>query len=330
LTLKNNDVKIKINLPARLFKVSVCLISCLLLHQATLYAQDSTAVAKEAAAPVKAKPVKNTFQSIWILDNQTVMVPVKGTFEMDIQHRFGTVNNGYSDFWGLYASSNIRIGVDYAPINNLYLGIGFEKYDEIWDGSAKYAIIKQTKGASPVSITYYGDLSYDTRKDPTHDLFAHSSDRLLSFNQIIIARKFSDKLSLQVAPSITHQNSVAGYLTKNDSTGRTVFEEMKHDHFAVAISGRYKLGDATALLINYDQPITKHATNNPSPNLSFGFEFSTSGHTFQLFMGNYSLLNGGANNLYNTNSPFNYTQVDGTRVKGGKFLIGFNITRLWN
>jgi hypothetical protein len=323
-------VKINIKIPGYLFKVGMCLVSCLLLHQATLYAQDTTAKAKEAAVPVTAKPVKNTFQSVWIIDNQTVMVPVKGTFEMDINHRFGTVDKGYSDFWGLFASSNIRIGVDYAPINNLYLGIGIDKYDELWDGSAKYAIIKQTKGKFPVSITYYGDLSVDSRSDPGNALFAHSSDRILSFNQIIFARKFSDKLSIQVAPSITHQNSVQGYYTKNDSTGTTIFEEMKHDNFAIALSGRYKLGDATAVLINYDQPITPHATNNPSPNLSFGFEFSTSGHTFQLFMGNYSFLNAGKNNLFNTNSPFSYTQADGTRIKGGKFLIGFNITRLWN
>jgi len=323
-------VKLKINIPSRPLRAGLCLVSCLLLHQAALYAQDTTAVAKEAVIPAKAKPVKNTFQSVWIIDNQTVMVPIKGTFEMDIQHRFGTVNNGYSDFWGLYASSNIRIGVNYAPINNLYLGIGFEKYNELWDANAKYAFIKQTKGQSPVSITYYGNLSIATRKDPTKDLYAHTSDRVLSFNQIIIARKFSDKLSLQVAPSITHQNAVNGFYTKNDSTGTSIFQAMKHDHFAISFSGRYKLGDATAFLINYDQPITKHASNNPSPNLSFGLEFSTSGHTFQLFMGNYGFLNGGANNIYNTNSPFNYTQADGTKVKGGKFLIGFNVTRLWN
>ncbi len=323
-------MKLKINFASRLFTVSVCLVSCLLLLQTTLYAQDTAAVAKESIIPARAKPVKNTFQSVWIIDNQTVMVPVKGTFEMDINHRFGTVNNGYSDFWGLFASSNIRIGVDYAPINNLYLGIGIDKYDELWDGSAKYAIIKQTKGKYPVSITYYGDLSFDSRSDPTHSLFTHSSDRIYSFNQLIVARKFGEKLSLQVAPSISHQNAVNGFYTKHDSTGTTIFEEMKHDNFAVAISGRYKIGETTAVLINYDQPITKHATNNPNPNLSFGFEFSTSGHTFQLFMGNYSLLNPAKNSFFNTNAPFDYTQADGTKIKGGKFLIGFNITRLWN
>jgi hypothetical protein len=323
-------VKLKINFARRLFVLPVCLVSCMFLHPATSYAQDSTAVVNQTTPPVKAKPVKNTFQSVLIIDNQTVMVPTKGTFEMDISHRFGTVTKGYADFWGLFASSNIRIGVDYAPINNLYLGIGIDKYDELWDGSAKYAILKQTKGKSPVSITYYGDLALDTRSDPTHDLFTHYSDRIISFNQIIIARKISERLSLQVAPSITHQNAVNGYYTKHDSTGTTIFEEMKHDHFAIAISGRYKIGDNTAIIANYDQPITKEATNNPNPNVSFGFEFSTSGHTFQLFMGNYTLLNPGKNNLFNTNSPFNYTQADGTKVKGGQFVIGFNVTRLWN
>ena len=308
--------------------VSVAFIlSCLFYNPATIKAQDSTAA---VATPVKVKPVKNTFQSVWIIDNQTVIVPVKGTFEMDIMHRFGTVTKGYDDFWGLFASSNIRIGVNYAPINNLFIGIGIDKFDKLWDGSAKYAIIKQTKGEIPVSITYYGDLAYDTRKDGDHSLFAHQSDRLTSFNQIIIARKINDKLSLQVAPSISHQNSVNGFYTKHDSTGTTIFEAMKHDHFAVAISGRYKLSDAAAVLLNYDQPLTRHATNNPTPNLSFGFEFSTSGHTFQLFMGNYSMLSPQKNNLFNTNSPFGYTQADGTKVKGGQFLIGFNITRLWN
>ena len=76
---------------------------CLLLQNTVLLAQnDSTAVTEEPATPAKVKPVKNTFQSIWISDNQTVMVPVKKTLEMDIMHRFGTWNKGYEDFWGFF------------------------------------------------------------------------------------------------------------------------------------------------------------------------------------------------------------------------------------
>jgi len=323
-------MKLKINISKGWLTLPVSFFSFLILFQANLSAQDSTAVAEITAAPKKVKPVKNTFQSIWIIDNQTVMVPVKGTFEMDIMHRFGTVQKGYDDFWGFFSPSNIRLGVTYSPINKLNLGIGITKSNMLWDVSAKYSIIAQTKGKYPVSVTYYGNVAYATLKDKDKSIFKYTTQRISFFNQLIIARKVTDKLSVQIAPSVSHQNAVSGYYTKNDSTGTAIFKNMKFDHFAIAVSGRYQLTNVTSLLINYDQPITTHATNNPNPNLSFGFEFNSSGHTFQLFMGNYSLLNQQRNNLYNTNSPFDYTQADGTKVKGGAFLIGFNITRLWN
>jgi hypothetical protein len=293
-------------------------------------AQDSAAATTEKNQPVKQKPVKNTFESVWIIDNQTVMVPVKGTFEMNISHRFGEVTNGSEDLWGLYASANMRLGVSYAPIKNLFLGTGITKTKMLWDGSAKYAIIRQTKGQYPVSITYYGNIAYDTRKDPNKSLFKYNTQRLSFFNELIVARKVTDRFSVQAALSLSHQNSVNGFYTKNDSTGKDVFKKMDFDHLAVSVSARYKITQGTAFLVNYDQPITKHNTGNPDPNLSFGFEFNTSGHAFQIFLGNYTLLNPQQNNLYNTNSPFAYTKTDGTAVKGGQFHLGFNITRLWN
>ena len=317
----------------------LCFVSFMILSQANVFAQDSTTVAKTDSTVVievtpasvkKVKPVKNSFQSIWIIDNQTVMVPVKGTFEMDIMHRFGTIKKGYEDLGGFFAPSNIRLGVTYAPINKLNLGFGITKSSMLWDINAKYSLMTQSKGKYPVSISYYGDVGYSTLGDPDKSIFKYSTQRLSFFNQIIIARKITDKLSIQVAPNVSHQNAVNGYYTKNDSTGKVIFKTMKFDHFAISFSGRYKLTPVTSFMINYDQPITRHATNNPNPNLAFGFEFNSSGHSFQLFMGNYSLLSPQRNNLYNTNSPFPYTQADGTKMKGGNFLIGFNITRLWN
>ncbi|MEP7164860.1 MAG: DUF5777 family beta-barrel protein [Ferruginibacter sp.] len=321
-------MKLKIKISKRPFALS--LFGCMLLFQSTLIAQDSTVVAEEPTVPAKVKPAKNTFQSIWIIDNQTVLVPVKKTFEMDIQHRFGTVQNGYQDFWGFFAPSNIRLGFNYVPINKLNVGIGITKDNMLWDANAKYAIITQTKGKYPVSVSYYVNMGYDTRKDKDKSIFKYQSQRMSFFNQLIIARKITSKLSLQVAPSISHQNAVSGYYTKNDSTGTEVFKEMKFDHFAIAFSGRYKMTNVMSFMINYDQPITKHATNNPHPNFSFGIEMTTSSHSFQVFVGNYSRLNPQQNNLYNSNNPFGYTETDGTKTKGGQFLIGFNITRLWN
>src|SRR5215212_6219228 len=63
----------------------------------------TTEPTEEVAVVKKVKPVKNTFGSIWLIDNQTVMVPIKKTFEMDIMHRFGTIDNGYKDFYGFFA-----------------------------------------------------------------------------------------------------------------------------------------------------------------------------------------------------------------------------------
>src|SRR5690349_17068464 len=166
-------------------------------------AQDSTVA--EVSAPKKVKPVKNTFESIWIIDNQTVMVPQKKTFQMDFMHRFGVVKNGYQDFYGLFASANIRLGFNYVPVNRLLIGVSLTKQNMTWEGYAKYAILQQTKGRMPVSVTYYGDIAVDSR---SADNFVNPSDRLMYFNQIIIARKISEKLSLQVSPSYTHVNVV--------------------------------------------------------------------------------------------------------------------------
>lgn len=328
---KNNTMKLKINIPKHLLLFSLCVAGSTILFQQNVVAQDSTVVAEEPVAKAaRVRPVKNTFESIWIIDNQTVMVPNKGSFEMDIMHRFGTVKNGYDDFWGFFAPSNIRLGVDYAPVKNFNFGLGITKNNMLWDGSVKYSIIRQTKGIYPVSVSYYANMAYDTRKDPDKSIFKYSTQRMSFFNQLIIARKFSDKLSVQIAPSVSHQNSVDGYYTKNDSTGKDIFKKMKFDHYAVAVSARYKLTEVTSLMFNYDQPLTVHATNNPHPNLSVGFEFNTSGHAFQLFLTNYSGLSPQQNNLYNTNNPFGYKDVAGNKVKGGQFLIGFNITRLWS
>ncbi len=327
---------------------------CLLLLNTFILAQDDSIVVKETAAPAKVKPVKNTFESVWISDNQTVMVPVKGTMEMDIMHRFGTWNKGYQDFWGFFAPSNIRLGVSYVPINKLNVGIGFTKTTAavipqagtssvsgpLWDGSLKYSIITQTKGKYPVSVSYYVNAAYNTKKDPNKEIYRYWSDRISYFHQILIARKVTDKLSVQVAPSLSHHNAVNGYYTKlNDSTLK-INRSMEFEHFAVALSARYKVTNVTSVMINYDQPITKHATKNPNPSFSFGVDFNTSSHSFQLFFTNYYYLNPAINNLYNSNNPFTYTDKaitddpataeNESKVKGGRFLIGFNITRLWN
>jgi len=285
---------------------AIVLLLC--IHPGNIFAQDST----KAPVVKKVKPVKNTFGSVWLMDNQTVMVPIKGTLEMDIQHRFGTVNNGSEDLFGIFAPSNIRLGLSYAPIKKLFVGAGITKERMQVDLNAKFALLEQTPGQMPVSVTYFGNMVIDARKKSN---FRYGAHRFSYFNQLIIARKISEKFSLQVAPGFSWFNNVEGYV---DSKGE-IQNKMKNGHLAISVLGRYRISEKSAILFGYDQPLTQHPTNNPHPNISFGFETTTSAHAFQVFAGNYYGIVPQSNQMFNQN--------DFTK---GQFVIGFNISRLWN
>jgi hypothetical protein len=300
--------------------ITICLVAfiMLILTVPDVFAQDTSIIVTSAPVPIiKKKPlVKNTFEGNYIIDNQSVMVPVKTTFEFDIQHRFGTTNNGISDLFGLFAGATMRLGFSYVPIKNLQVGFGATNERMQVDWNIKYALLQQTKDNSmPVSVTYFGNAVMDTRKKDNTTLFVSNSDRFSYFNQIMIARKINEKLSIQVSPSFSHFNNLEGYL---DESGK-IMPKMKNDHLAISFSGRYKISSKTAVIVNYDQPLTQHPMDNPHPNISFGLEMSTSGHNFQVFAGNYGNVLPQNNHLFNQND---YTQ--------GQFLIGFNIIRLWN
>lgn len=285
---------------------------CLLLSTAVM-AQDAAADSTLAAQKAGKKAVKNTFDGNYLVDNQTVMVPVKGTFEFDFQHRFGLITNGIKDMFGLYAGANIRLGFSYVPMKILQVGFGSTSNPMQVDGNVKYALFTQTRDNSmPVSVTWFSNVVMDTR---SKDNFVTSTDRFSYFHQIIVARKINDKLSVQVAPNLSHYNNIPGYL---DTDGK-IQPTMQNNHFAVSFAARYKITDGTGIIVNYDQPVTQHPTNNPRPNISFGFEFVTSAHTFQVFAGNYSAIIPQRNNYFNQND-----------YGKGQYLVGFNISRLWN
>jgi len=293
------------------------LLSLLGIFSNGMFAQNITASAlkpvDDSTATEKTGPtvVKNTFDGSFIIDNQTVKVSKPGTFEFDIQHRFGLINNGYKDFFGLFAPSNIRLGFVYTPIKNLSLGIGITKSNMVWDGSAKYAILRQMEGGgSPVSVTYFGNFAVDTREKKGN--FVDGIDRMSYFHSIMVARKITSKFSVQISGSVSYFNNIPGLLNSDS----TITPKMNNAHFAIAFMGRYKVTDAVSVILNYDQPLTQHNMNNPRPNVSFGVEMGTVGHTFQIFFGNYQNILQQYNNLYNQN---NYIQ--------SRYVIGFNLSR---
>lgn len=252
---------------------------------------------------VKEKLERPAFESSAIIDNQTNVLFSKNTLEVQMAHRFGLIEGGINDLAGIWAPSNIQIGASYALHERLTVGVATTKFDRLQVLNWKVGLLRQTRSNSmPLSVSYYGNWAVDARKKENFNV---TQDRYSFFHQVIIAKKFSQMLSLQLAPSVSHYNLV-------DKT-------MDNDLIAIAAGGRFKISDQTAILIDYTQPITRFSDNNPKPGLSFGVEFATSAHAFQILLSNYNGIVPQKNIMFNQND---YTK--------GDILIGFNITRLYN
>ena len=276
------------------------LLSIFLLVPFFVIAQDEEVTEEKE---VKEKLERAAFESSFIIDNPTNVLFSKNTLEVQMSHRFGLITKGENDLAGIWAPSNIHIGASYALQERLTVGGGITKFDRLLDLNWKVAILRQTRANKmPLSVSYYGNWVVDSRKKEN---FNHTQDRYSFFHTLIIAKRFNQAITLQVAPSWSHYNVVA----------RT----MRNDMIAIAAGGRVKISPQTAIMVDYTQPITEFIKDNPHPGLSVGVEFATSAHAFQILVGNYNGIIPQKNIMFNQNDFFD-----------GDVLIGFNITRLYN
>jgi hypothetical protein len=283
--------------------------------------------AQEETEKIKDIPVSESFASGILIDNQTTFIPDAKTLEFAIQHKFGTMDNGVSDLFGIYApGSNIRLGLNYVPVKNLQIGIGVTKKHMYTDFNAKWTILTQTeKNKVPVSVALYGVMAIDgrsedaivtgkTRHSGNSGVFEFTGgDRYSYFSQLIIGRKFTDWLSLQAGASFSHYN-----LVQMDGD---------HDKIGLHFNGRIKFSPQSSFIFNYDLPLKISeiseqtewtAANDPLPNLCFGVEIATFTHAFQIYVGTADGILPQDAMMHNRNDWKN---------KG--LAIGFNITRLW-
>jgi hypothetical protein len=297
-------------------------IIVLLIGLNLAFTQDTTAVVKEKDVPVVAP-----FESGILIDNQTCVIPPAKTLEFMIQHRFGDLgydtalhNNGFHELYGLYASANIRLGLNYSIMDNLMVGYGITKTNMYSDFQVKYAVLQQTrKNTVPVAVTLYGNMAIDGRNKTTFegvgaDSAYSFSNRLSYFGQLIVGRKFNDWFSVQATTSFTHYNKVAGGLD--------------HDKIGIGFNGRVKFSPQSSVIFQFDAPlkikgITEQANfdemDQQNPNVAIGYEVSTGTHAFQIFISNTDGIVPQQNYMYN--------QEDWKKISNWRF--GFVMTRLW-
>jgi len=304
-------------LPIIMTRIQHSLLSVLLFFVPILsFAQDDLLKELEDknAGENKKELTIATFKSTRLSNLHTIEVSGKRTLDVRISHRFGEFNSGGDNLWGLDGPANIRLALEYSYDGRLMFGLGRSSFGKMFDGFAKYRILRQTIDDSmPVSLTGFASINFTDAKDPNaqangFDKYEKTSSRFSYVYQLLAARKFNDKLSLQLGGHMVHYNLVD-------------FVEEKNDMFAISFSGRYKISKRVAITGEYvlslrqESEATEDLYHNSA---SIGMDIETGGHVFQFMVSNSFAMNEAQFIPYTT-----------TSWGDGGIRLGFNILRVF-
>ncbi|MDP4128928.1 MAG: DUF5777 family beta-barrel protein [Bacteroidota bacterium] len=251
--------------------------------------------------------VTGTFKATHVINMQTIEAPAAGALNMIIQHRFGQLNSGSYNFFGL-DNASLRLGLDYGISNRLAVGIGRSSTQKTFDGYLKYKLVRQTEGPheTPLSLSLLGTISNYTQKYSDKP-YLNASYRTAYTAQLLIARKLTSHLSVQLVPTYIHYNLVP---TAED----------KNDVFALGGGVRMKITNRMSINAEYNYLLPNQLVSTEIHNsFSLGWDIETGGHVFQLVFSNSQSM---------IESQY-IGQTTGSWGKGDIFF-GFNISRNFN
>lgn len=249
-----------------------------------------------------------TFKSTRIINGHSIERMPSGQLDVRISHRFGEVNGGFYNFFGL-DEANTHLGLEYGITNWMMVGIGRGTYEKTYDGFLKFSLLRQSKGKRnmPVSLSYLATTAVNTLKwEGSGSL--NFWDRVSYVHQVLIARKFNERLSLEINPTYVHRNMVSTELDPNDV-------------FAAGAGMRFKLTKRLSLNAEYYYvvpPVHDYRSEKTYNPLSVGVDIETGGHVFQLFF---------TNSLAIIEKGF-IGETTGNWLDGG-IRFGFNISRVF-
>jgi hypothetical protein len=277
----------------------------------TVFAQNDLLGELEKEAKPETEYAFATFKGTRLGNGHTIETKNAGSLEFIFGHRFGAINGGAYEMFGL-DQAYVRLGLDYGITDRLSVSIGRNSTDKTMDGYLKYKLLRQSKGVRnfPVSVTALGGAAYKFSPKRNSDISPdfENIDRLSYTGQLLIARKFSSAFSFQLMPTIVHKNVVETYEENNQ--------------FALGFGGRIKLTKSLALTgeyyHNFSQPDNSTLLDDQKQYnaMSLGIDIETGGHVFQLLLTNAIGL---------TERAF----ITETRDDffGGDIHLGFNVTR---
>ncbi len=271
-----------------------------------LHAQDNLLDVLEEMEEERTDYTFATFKGVKIVNGHSIEMESAGVLQFIILHRFGRINEGASELFGL-DRANIRLALEYGITDWLNIGLGRSNIEKTYDGFIKLRLLRQSSGRQnvPVSIVLVSSTGINTLEniDPNREL--DFNNRLSYTHQLLIARKFSERFSLQLTPTLVHRNLVEA----NDDP---------NDIWALGIGARYKLNPSIAINVEYYPRVGSDIEERFHDALSLGIDIETGGHVFQLIF---------SNSIAMTENLF-IAETSGEWMEGD-IHFGFNINRVF-
>ena len=289
-------------------RIFYIIVYSILLFCNKIYGQDDLLgiLEKEMQNEANNDFVFATFKASRIINGQSIEVPAGGVLNFVIAHRFGKINDGPYNFFGL-DQATMRLGFEYGLSNRFEIGIGRSSFQKTYDTFFKYKLIRQSSGSNktPVSMAFFSGISINSLKWSEPDRVNYFTSRMSYYHQLLIARKISNVLSLQVMPSLVHRNLVSS-------------EEDQNDVYAIGLAVRYKLTNRLSVNGEYFYQLPGYNASNTFNSLAVGLDIETGGHVFSVHITN---SQGMIENYF-------IAQTDGDITKGDIYF-GFNINRVF-
>jgi hypothetical protein len=213
-----------------------------------------------------------TFKTTRIIQGHSVENVAPGVLDFRISHRFGYLNSGAYELFGL-DQATMRLGFDYGLTKRWMIGIGRSTFQKQFDGFTKYKILRQATNGSPVTLSAVGSIMYKSLKFENPGIDNYQTSNLFYSAQLLLGRKFSEGLSLQVMPTMIHYNLVKGANDPNDV-------------FSIGFGGRIKLSHRMSFNAEYYYQLPDHRLPGTTNSIAFGLDIETGGHVFQINLTN--------------------------------------------
>ena len=278
------------------FLICVLSIASLMAQEDLLDEIDSDSVVSTYTAAA--------FKGLKIVNFESTKLVAKKELTFVVAHRFGSIENGFDTFFGL-DDAVTRLNFIYGISDGFNIGISRSSYQKIYEGSIKYRLLRQEEHGFPFTLVGFNSILINTALDEKNLPKLEFKHRLGYTVQMLISRKMSEKLSLELAPTFFHDNYV-------------MIDAQNNSQVALGFGGRYKLGKRWSLNADYGWHLNR-ASNSPFKNpLSIGIDLETGGHVFQMHFTNAQPMN--------TNTFLGQSTGDWSE---GDIYFGFNLSRVF-